>query len=166
MVSVKGLASGLFGGRSLMALPAALALAFILLAAAPASWFLQIHSIRIVQTDDGRVAVIQARTVWPGKALRVTWAAQIDRLSLSDAGHKTGATVCAGAGQSTIRDDDFEIVKMPLADWVGDPSCDLARGVPHVAHASWAFTVLGLTKTATHRSAAFVQHDPEVALND
>lgn len=165
MVMLSEAMSALFSRRSLMALPAALALVIAFLALAPASWFLKVHSIQIVQSDDGRIALIQARTIWPREALPVIWTAQIDRLTRAEDGRTVGATVCSGQGRATIRDDDFEIIKMPLHDWVGDPSCALESGIPHVAHASWSFVVLGFTKTATHRSSAFVQRAREVALN-
>lgn len=166
MVMLSGAMSSLFSRRSLMALPAALALVVTFLAVAPAGWFLNVHSIHIVQTDDGRMALIQARTIWPRDVLPVVWSAQIDRLTQAEDGRAVGTTVCSGQGRTTIRDDDFEIIKMPLRDWLGDPSCAIAVGLPHVAHARWSFTVLGFTKTASQSSAPFVQRSLEVALND
>jgi hypothetical protein len=165
MVTALRFARNLFSRESLRALPAASLLAVALLAAAPAEWFLSVRSIRFVQTAEGRMAVIQARTVWPGDALRVLWSAQVDRLTLADGGRVMAGTACIGSGEATIRDDDVEIVRMSLGDWVGDPACRLEAGVPHVAQARWRFTVLGFPKTATWRAPVFVRRDMEVALD-
>jgi len=133
--------------------------------AAPAEWFLKVHSIQVIQSDEGKTIVIQARTVWPGDALRVHWTAQVDRILLDPLGKATGATVCAGDGFATIRDDAYEVVRMPLADWVGDPFCNPDAGEPHVAQASWSFDILGVTKTASTRSAAFTLVDRTIRLD-
>ncbi|WP_333832847.1 hypothetical protein [Rubrimonas sp.] len=132
---------------------------------APAEWFLKIHSIQVIQSDEGKTIVIQARTVWPGDALSVQWNAQVDRIVLDPAGKAFGATVCAGEGFATIRDDVYEVVRMPLADWVGDPFCNPDIGEPHVAQASWSFDILGVTKTASTRSAAFTLVDRTIRLD-
>ena len=144
---------------NLMAIPIAAALAFTLLLIAPAEWFLRVHSIQIVQTSTGRTVVIQARTTWPRRALTVEWVAQVDKIMVDEIGQVTGSTVCAGHGHATIRDDDFEVVRMPLADWIGDPTCAPEPAEVHIAHASWSFHVLGFPKTARARSAAFTLGD-------
>jgi len=133
--------------------------------AAPAEWFLRVHSIQVIQSDEGKTIVIQARTVWPGDALRVNWNAQVERIVLDPVGQAVGATVCAGDGFATIRDDAYEVVRMPLADWVGDPFCNPDIGEPHVAQASWSFEILGVTKTASTRSAAFTLVDRTIRLD-
>jgi hypothetical protein len=122
---------------------------------APAEWFLRVHSIQVVQTEGGSAMVIQARTVWPGDALQVQWAASIEKIAEDEGGRAVGRLVCAGHGVSSIRDDSYAVVRMPLADWVGDPTCAPAPGEPHFAEATWQFSVLGVTKTASKRSAAF-----------
>lgn len=144
---------------NLLAIPIAAGLAFALLWLAPAEWFLRVHSIQIVQTSTGRAMVIQARTTWPRKALTVQWVAQVDKIVVDSGGQVTGSTVCSGHGHATIRDDAFEVVRMPLADWVGDPTCAPELAEVHIAHASWTFDVLGFPKTATARSAAFTLGD-------
>jgi hypothetical protein len=132
---------------------------------APAEWFLNVHSIQVVQSDEGKAIVIQARTVWPGDVLAVQWTAQVERIAVDAAGQATGATICSGEGRASVRDDAYEVVRMPLADWVGDPLCDPDPGKPHIAQASWSFEVLGFTKTASKRSAVFTLMDRTVRLD-
>jgi hypothetical protein len=165
MVTVRACLESLASWRSVVAAAIAAPLALSTVALAPAEWFLAVHSIRIVETQDGSIAVIQARSIWPGDSLSVNWTAQIDRLETDVDGEVIGRTVCGGYGVNIIRDDDFEIIRMPLADWVDDPTCSPEPGIPHVAHASWTFRVLGFTKTATQRSAAFVTPYANVALD-
>jgi hypothetical protein len=151
--------------RELLALGLAGAVASGGVVLAPAEWFLNVHSIQVVQSDEGKAIVIQARTVWPGDAIAVTWTAQVDRIAVGSDGQAVGATICSGEGRATIRDDAYEVVRMPLADWVGDPLCDPDIGKPHIAQASWSFEVLGVTKTASKRSAVFTLMDRTVRLD-
>jgi hypothetical protein len=151
--------------RELLAFCGAVGLAVGGMALAPAEWFLNVHSIQVVQSDEGKALVIQARTVWPGDAIAVRWTAQVERLAVDGAGNAIGATICSGEGYASIRDDAYEVVRMPLADWVGDPHCDPAVGKPHIAQASWSFVVLGFTKTASKRSAVFTLMDRTVRLD-
>ncbi|TVQ56458.1 MAG: hypothetical protein EA355_06680 [Rhodobacteraceae bacterium] len=132
---------------------------------APADWFLRVHSIQVVQTADGSAMVIQARTVWPKDVLQVRWAASIETILVEDDGATVGRLVCAGHGVSTIRDTHYAVVRMPLADWVGDPNCAPPVGEPHFAEATWRFSIFGVTKTASKRSAAFTLATPAVGLN-
>lgn len=143
----------------------ALLIAGAALLMAPADWFLRVHSIQVVPTPDGSAIVIQARTVWPGDALQVQWAASIETIKEEANGEAIGRLVCAGHGVSTIRDDRYAVVRMPLADWVGDPTCAPHAGEPHFAEATWRFSVFGVTKTASKRSAAFTLVDPAVRVD-
>lgn len=149
----------LIRGVSLRALPIAAVGSLSLLALAPADWFLRVASIEILETHAGKAVVIQVRSVWPGDVLQVQWAAQVDSIEVGADGHAFGVTVCSGSGSSTVRDDDFQIVHMPLSDWVNDPECSPEPGLAHIAHASWRFRILGFTKEATQRSPAFTLSD-------
>lgn len=155
MVSRTEAVAALRRSQHLHALPIAAALAVGLLLAAPAEWFLRIDAIQVVQTERGKVVVVQARKVWPAGEMEISWSAQVDRIAVPDDGGTRGETVCSGEGRATIRDDSPGFLPMPLADWVGDPGCDPAAGELHIAHAHWSFRLFGLTKTGTHRSEAF-----------
>jgi hypothetical protein len=147
-------------GRSLRerlgieAVGAAIAVAAILAAAAlaPARLFLDFRSVQLAGAADGRVALILDRRVRLGEALSVEWSASVD--SLADGAPRT---VCAAAGAgASVRDDAYEMLFLPIDDWVGDESCTLHPGSPYAARFTYRFSVLGFEKALSRRSAVFM----------
>lgn len=118
---------------------------------APATAVLHVSALQLVQAPALEPFVIQRGRLSPLVRVPVHFRIEVREIR----GAAEAPVRCVATGIWALRADAFGEMRVPLAK-PGGAACRLIRGLAYDASATWRFTVLGVEKTAVHRTGAMV----------